>query len=123
MELFPDDIMEKLLEQGRISRSDPETEHGHKPLVKIFNPYGGGVWLISEADPSAPDLLFGLCDLGMGFPEVGYVTRSELEGVRVPPFGFGLERDLYWEAKCPLAKYTDLARQKQAIVEPTMVGG
>ena len=123
MELFPDDIMKKLIEQGRVSRSDPETDRGHKPLVKIFNPCGGATWLISEADPSTPNLLFGLCDLAMGFPEIGYVTRSELEEVRVPPFGLGLERDLYWEAKATLSEYADLARQNQAITEPVTVGG
>ena len=44
--------------------------------------------------------MFGLCDLG--FPELGYVSLNELQGVR-GPLGLGIERDLHWTTK-PLAE-------------------
>ena len=53
-----------------------------KPVVKFFNPTGVGTWLISEMDEQG--IMFGLCDLGMGSPELGYVALQELEEVRLP---------------------------------------
>jgi hypothetical protein len=86
------------------------------PLVKLF---GGAActWLISEMDPDQPDLMFGLCDLGFGTPELGYVRLSELEAIRFPPFGLGVERDRYWSAVKgkTMAQYAAEARVKGRI--------
>lgn len=60
---------------------------------KIFNPYGAGTWFITEGNLETGEL-FGLCDLGMGCPELGYVDLTELAQIRVR--GMPLERDLYW---------------------------
>lgn len=67
---------------------------GAEVLVKYFNPYGAGTWLITEAEPYNGDdwLMFGYCHIYEW--EWGYVTLSELEGVRPLP-GLGIERDLY----------------------------
>ena len=99
MELFTSEIIAKLEENGKKSGG----RLGHVPVVKIFG--GPGTWLIAEYTPGDPDHLFGLCDLGMGFPEMGYVSRGELEGLRIPPFGLPLERDLYFTGKYPLVVY------------------
>ena len=55
------------------------------PVVKIFNPTGASTWLIHSMDPDDEDTLFGLCDHGFGFPELGYVSLAELQ--RGPPRG------------------------------------
>ncbi len=47
-------------------------DRDHFPVVKLFTPDAAATWLISEADPDDPDRLFGLCDLGLGYPELGY---------------------------------------------------
>ena len=76
------------------------------PLVRahFFNPSGQGDWWITEGSVEGDDyIMFGLCDLGMGFPELGYVSMSELQQVRVPPFGLGIERDKFWTRK-PLSE-------------------
>ena len=65
-------------------------------IVKFFNPYGIGTWLITEAEKEGDDwMLYGLCDLG--FPEWGYVRLSEITSTRVNVFGcrMPLERDMY----------------------------
>ena len=118
MILFPDNVVRQLLDNGRLSAADPEGEDRPplRPAVKVFDPTGGATWLISEMDPKEPDLLFGLCDLGMGFPELGYVRRSELESV-VGALGLHLERDLYWRARGTLLEYADAALRAQRIVE------
>ena len=77
-----------------------------KPVVKLFNPAGAGTWLLTELDG---DLAFGLADLGMGSPELGYVSLSELENLRLP-FGLKVERDRYFEASKSLAEYAEEAR-------------
>jgi len=56
-----------------------------------------------------------LCDLGMGFPELGYVSLQELESVTLP-FGLKIERDMYFTPDKTLSEYTELARQHQRIV-------
>ena len=62
-------------------------------IVKFFNPMGAGTWYITEGNLE-DGTLFGLCDLGMGYPELGYVTLQELEGLRLP-MGLSIERDLH----------------------------
>lgn len=86
------------------------------PCVKFFNPAGAGTWIISERNPDNPDILFGLCDLGMGFPELGSVTLSELEGVQ-GPWGLKIERDLYFIPEHTLRTYAEAAHQNGCIVE------
>ena len=66
-------------------------------------------------DPGDPDRLFGLCDLGMGFPELGYVSLSELKEVR-GPFGLGVERDRSFRADKTLGAYAAEARPLGRVV-------
>lgn len=64
-------------------------------VVKYFNPYGAGTWLITEGEKQENGdwLLFGYCHI-MEW-EWGYVMLSELQSVNVPPFGLPLEREMY----------------------------
>ncbi|EHM53476.1 DUF2958 domain-containing protein, partial [Cardiobacterium valvarum] len=45
--------------------------HDPMPVVHLAVPGHEHHWLLSEIDDD--DIAFGLCDLGMGFPELGYV--------------------------------------------------
>lgn len=58
-------------------------------VVKYFNPFGGGTWLITEGEKQEDGdwLFFGYCHIFEW--EWGYVRLSELEKI-----GF-IERDLY----------------------------
>jgi len=77
------------------------------PVVKLFNPVGNGTWLLSELDPES-NIAYGLCDLGMGFPELGYVSIDELE--RAPlPLGLKIERDIHWTPSKSMKEYADEA--------------
>ena len=79
------------------------------PVVKLFTPDAGATWLLTEIDPDEPDLAFGLCDLGMGFPELGRVSLSELSTVR-GMMALPIERDLHFEATQRLSAYAREAR-------------
>ena len=66
-------------------------------------------------DPGDPDRLFGLCDLGVGFPELGYVSLAELERLR-GIMGLKVERDLYFTPTKSITAYADEARATRRIV-------
>jgi len=92
-----------------------DSERDHFPAVKLFTPDGSATWLLTEADPDDPDRLFGLCDLGLGFPELGYVSLQELSQLR-GRLGLPVERDNYFVADKPLSAYAEDARVKGRIV-------
>ncbi|MEA2959538.1 MAG: hypothetical protein QOJ58_5489 [Alphaproteobacteria bacterium] len=92
-----------------------DSERDHFPAVKLFTPDGSATWLLTEADPDDPDRLFGLCDLGLGFPELGYVSLQELTQLR-GRLGLPVERDNYFVADKPLSAYAEDARVKGRIV-------
>lgn len=79
------------------------------PVVKLFTPDAGATWLLTELDPEDPDIAFGLCDLGLGFPELGSVRLSEIASAR-GVFGLPVERDLYFVADKSLSAYAKEAR-------------
>ena len=99
-----------LLENGR--KQEPvrgtHDEIDFWPVVKLFTPDAGCTWLLTEIDPEEPDVAFGLCDLGMGCPELGSVSLSELAGVR-GSLGLPIERDLHFSADKTLTAYGDEA--------------
>ncbi|MGX8013695.1 DUF2958 domain-containing protein [Mesorhizobium sp. ORM8.1] len=118
MPLIPDDLKKQLLNNGRFNRHWIERNGrtiDFKPVVKLFHPCGGATWLLSELDPADPDIAFGLCDLGFGEPELGYVSLSEIESVE-GPLGIGIERDLHFTATKTLTEYADEARIHQRII-------
>ncbi|MGK9171545.1 DUF2958 domain-containing protein [Inquilinus limosus] len=80
------------------------------PVVKLFTPDAGATWLLSELDPADPDLAFGLCDLGLGFPELGSVRLSEIAAIR-GRLGLPVERDLFFRPDRPLSRYAEEAQR------------
>lgn len=104
-------IFTKAQEAQLIKNGEAEEDTTRRPVVKLF---GGAActWLISEKEG---DNLFGLCDLGMGFPELGYVSQRELEAIRFAPFRLPIERDLHFTATKPLTAYAVDARKTGAI--------
>src|SRR4051812_43607908 len=79
------------------------------PVVKLFTPDASATWLLTELDPADPDRAFGLCDLGLGGPELGWVSLAELTTVR-GRLGLPVERDLHFVADRPLSAYTEDAQ-------------
>ena len=94
----------RMLANGRRSAKGEHIDP--HPVAKLFTPDAGATWLLTELDPDDPDIAFGLCDLGLGFPELGSVSLSEIMSVR-GPMGLRVERDLYFEADKTLSAYTE----------------
>ena len=103
-------LLTKALEKKLVTNANkPETER--VPVLKLF---GGAActWLISEKDG---DTLYGLCDLGFGSPELGYVSLAELQDAKFPPFGLGIERDLWFTPNKTLIEYATDASENGRI--------
>lgn len=113
MMLFTREQRELLLANGRFSR-ERENFDPH-PVVKLFTPDAGATWLITELDPDDASIAFGLCDLGLGAPELGCVSLDEIAAVK-GPLGLAVERDLHFVAKQPVSAYAEEARQAGRII-------
>ena len=116
MQLLLDSHRALLLANGRRSAAGEDIDP--HPVVKLFTPDAGATWLLTEVDPDDPDIAFGLCDLGLGCPELGTVRISEIEALR-GRFRLPVERDLHFEAHAPLSAYVMAARRAERIVTDT----
>jgi hypothetical protein len=114
--LIPAAVKAKLLENGRASAEARGGSVDHVPVVKFFLPEGSATWLITEMDPENPDILFGLCDPGLGEPELGSVSLTELESVRGKRYGLPIERDEHIRFDKPISAYARKARSAGQIV-------
>ncbi|PBB51869.1 DUF2958 domain-containing protein [Mesorhizobium loti] len=108
MILITDELRAQLLANGA---TDIETDH----VPQLFDPTGAATWLLTELDADG-DTMFGLCDLGFGFPELGSVSLAELASARAR-LGLGIERDLWFKARFPLSVYAQAARSAGHITE------
>ena len=112
MGLLTSSLQQKLLHNGRLSaecsrrgQADPD----FLPVVKLFTPDADCTWLLTVLDPNDQDIAFGLCDLGLGFPELGCVRISELAKVR-GKLGLPVERDMHFCPDKTISAYADEAR-------------
>lgn len=99
-------LRERLLKNGAEQKEAQAAgeEIDFRPVVKLFTPDAHATWLLSEIYPDDPDLAFGLCDLGMGSPQLGDVRLSEIEAFRGPT-GLPVERDLHFKAEKTVSEY------------------
>ena len=106
MTLIPNALRQKLLTNGTLQQPVRGTaqEIDFRPVVKLFTPDGACTWLLTELDPEEPDIAFGLCDLGMGCPELGSVRLSELEALR-GRLGLPVERDRHFAPERTLSAF------------------
>ena len=116
MMLLTKALRAKLLKNGAVNAANIARDGktvDFQPVVKFFNPCGAATWLVSEMDEDG-NLMFGLCDLGMGCPELGHISLHELSSVRLR-FGLRIERDMHFKADKTLTGYADEARAKGRI--------
>lgn len=115
---FTDEEYQKLLENG--AKTQQDGNGNNVPVVKLFTPDAGCTWLLTDIVPpeegDEPELAFGLCDLGMGCPELGYVSLSELKTLR-GNFNLPVEKDEHFTGAHPILDYAAVARAEGRIVE------
>lgn len=83
------------------------------PVVKLYTLDAGAVWLLVSLDADG-DQAYGLCDAGTGFPELGTVSLSALEGVRGPR-GLRIVADPQFKPRQPLSAYVTEAKRDGSI--------
>mgnify|MGYP002754179554 FL=1 len=88
-------------------------DHDPQPVVHLYLTESRHQWLLTEIDDD--DIAFGLCDLGMGFPELGYVDLRE---VLAAAWSVDIEPrcNLAFRPVAPLSVYAEQARRAQRIV-------
>ena len=94
---------------------DTDEAYDPFPVVKLFTPDAGATWLLTHIEPDFSDIAFGLCDLGVGCPEIGSVSLSEIAALR-GRLGLPVERDRHFVARKPLSAYAEDARRAGAII-------
>jgi hypothetical protein len=107
--LIPNDVRAGLLANGALSATGADIDP--IPLVKLFTPDANATWLLTEIDPEATDIAFGLFCLGLGSPELGSVSLSELASV-FGPMGLPVERDQHYRETRPVSAIARLARRE-----------
>ncbi|WP_027015161.1 DUF2958 domain-containing protein [Comamonas composti] len=111
--LITDEHRIVLLANGRESLQNPDFDPA--PVVKLFTPDAGATWLLTEIDPDDHDHAFGLCDLGLGMPEIGWVSLQGIAALR-GRLGLPVERDLHFQTEKRLSGYARDARLAGRIV-------
>jgi len=107
-----DNQFEILLANGMRALEQPDFDP--VPVVKLFTPDAGGTWLLAWIDPEDHALALGLCDPGLGYPEVGPVSLEELAAVR-GMMRLPIEQDLHFRADKRLSGYARIATRSGRI--------
>ncbi|MGE4483012.1 DUF2958 domain-containing protein [Acidocella sp.] len=119
MEFYTSKEKAQLLANNLAGLAARETEADHDPLpvIKLFLPGTGMTWLITELDDESgeDEIAFGLCDLGFGTPELGYVSLAELRDLK-SRVGLRVEKDQGFKPEKPLSAYTAEASEKGMIL-------
>ena len=101
------------------SKNSRRSEHDPQPVVHLYLTETCHQWLLTEID--GDDVAFGLCDLGVGCPELGYVDLHEvlaaaLSVSREQRRNIELRCNSTFRAIAPLTRYVEQARRAQRIV-------
>lgn len=100
LDLMPDWL------QSRMPRLYSQEGKGKDALVYVKWFGGPATWLLTEYDRTE-HIGFGWCDLGMAFPELGYVHLDEVQAIRIPLLGARIERDLWFTPRSLRDAITD----------------
>lgn len=87
------------------------TGNDHVPLVQLYLPRTKCTWLLTEIDPVQTNRAFGLCDLGVGSPELGYLDFDEYRVSGQPSHTSLLFRDMRFFGNYPISVYEAVAKQ------------
>ena len=111
MTLFTEQQYQKLIENGKPENRDKD----HAPIAHLTFPGTACEWLVSELDPEDVHIAFGLCDLGQGFPELGYIDLDELQRIKIGIFGFTVFNNPLFVPKYKMSVYAEAARNASQI--------
>lgn len=109
-----DDERAQLLANGHARAVAPDFDP--TPVAKLFTPDTHAIWLLATLDPADGDTAWGLCDVGIGMPELGTIRLSDLASI-VGPLNRPVLRDRYFQPARTLSEYTRLAKLNGSILD------
>jgi hypothetical protein len=112
MKLFTLEQFKQLLKNG----SKGEKGKNHTPVVKLVLPGYQCTWLLTEIDYDLPRLAFGLCDLGFGYTDIGWIDLRKLTTAK-GKLGLPVERDANFIGKYPISVYAEASYACDYITE------
>ena len=86
-------LMTKEIQKKAEKQYDLGSDMEQMVVAKYFG--GSWTWYLMNLDPEDSDYAWGIVD-GHAV-EMGSWQMSELQKVKIKPFGLGIERDLYFE--------------------------
>jgi len=121
MELITQDQMQKLIRNG----THEERCKDHLPVVRLYTSHPQMEWLLAAIDPKEPHIAYGMYDLGLGSPELGYFDLNEL--IQNSRNGWIIGIDPFFKPDRPISAYfanaTALAafrKEQEGIFYPKM---
>ncbi|MDA7425701.1 DUF2958 domain-containing protein [Thalassococcus lentus] len=112
--LITKEILQKLIANDELSQIGMN-RLDMVPVLRLFTPDAAATWvLVSGEEVEGDVILYGCCDLGLGFQEFGNVSLRELQTVR-GKLGLPVERDLYFRPTGTLHQMSEDAEAANAI--------
>ncbi len=112
--LVTDEQRAQLLANGHARVADAQADLW--PVARLFTPDAHATWLLTALDPADGNTAWGLCDVGIGMPEVGSIKLSDLAAI-VGPQRMPVRRDLHFHAARPMSEYLRLAQANGSITD------
>jgi hypothetical protein len=96
MDCITAEQMKQLIKNGA------QEEHckDHFPVVRLYTAQPQMEWLLASIDPKEPNIAYGIYDLGLGSPELGYFDLNELI-----QNGWVIGNDQFFKADRPISTY------------------
>jgi len=111
MPLITDEQRAQMLGHGA-ARARGETIDPY-PVVKLYTLDAGAAWLLTDLDADG-DRAYGLCDSGIGAPELGHVSLAALDAMRGPR-GMRVVADPHFRPRQALSVYASTAMRDGSI--------
>lgn len=112
--VITDDERAQLLANGKARAAARDFDP--VPVIKLFTPDAHATWLLAALDPTDGNTAWGLCDVGIGMPELNTVRLSDLASI-VGPRNQPILRDRYFQPTRTLSEYTQLAQINGSILD------
>jgi hypothetical protein len=112
--LVTDQQRAQLLSNGHARAVDAQADLW--PVVRLFTPDAHATWLLAALNPADGDTAWGVCDVGIGIPELGTIKLSDLATI-VGPQQMPVRRDLHFHAVRPMSEYLRLAQANGSITD------
>jgi hypothetical protein len=112
--LITDEQRAQLLANGHARTAGAQADLW--PVVRLFTPDAHATWLLAALDPADGDTAWGLCDVGIGMPELGTIKLSDLASI-VGPSQLPVRRDLHFQAVRAMSEYLRLAQDNGSITD------